>query len=121
MGAFSGYKSSWGKGYLSGRGKQPGNETRSNLSQQDLETEKEYPEEGRAKIEDHLTERHAETGHAHSHIEHHGDGRHTSHHIDEEGRLSGPVEHESTEDLKSHLDQFDGDGPDDNGIDDEDE
>lgn len=57
-------------------------------------------------IHEHLRERHAETGHAHSHIEHHGDGTHTSHHIDAEGETSGPHDHENMEALKDHMDQF---------------
>lgn len=32
-------------------------------------------------IHGHLEEMHAATGHAHSHVQHHKDGSHTSHHI----------------------------------------
>ena len=41
----------------------------------------------------HLQEMHAETGHGHSHIQHHGDGTHTAHHISHEGEVSGPEPH----------------------------
>ena len=45
------------------------------------------------KIESHLKEMHAATGHGHSHIQHHGDGSHMAHHIDAEGQMSGPEDH----------------------------
>jgi len=67
--------------------------------------EKPEPEEHDA-IHEHLKQRHAETGNAHSHIEHHADGSHTSHHIDESGEVSGPHDHENLEALKQHMDQF---------------
>lgn len=45
------------------------------------------------KIAQHLQEMHAATGHGHSHIQHHGDGTHTAHHISHEGQVSGPEPH----------------------------
>ena len=45
------------------------------------------------KIQQHLQEMHQATGHGHSHIQHHGDGTHTAHHISHEGEMSGPEPH----------------------------
>jgi len=56
-----------------------------------------------AAIHDHLQAMHAETGESHSHIEHHGDGSHSSHHIDVSGEVRGPYRHASTEDLLEHM------------------
>jgi hypothetical protein len=44
-----------------------------------------------AKIESHLKEMHAATGHGHSHIQHKPEG-HIAHHISHEGQMSGPEE-----------------------------
>lgn len=63
-----------------------------------------------AAIHEHLRSMHEATGHAHTHVEHHGDGTHTSHHVDESGNVSGPHEHESTEALNEHIAQTAGDG-----------
>ena len=63
-------------------------------------------EEEGGKVEEHLKSMHAETGEAHSHVAHHIDGSHTSHHIDEAGEVTGPHDHENTEALKDHMDQF---------------
>lgn len=60
-------------------------------------------------IHQHLRNMHEATGHAHTHVEHHGDGTHTSHHIDEAGQVSGPHEHDSMEALKDHMEQTCGD------------
>lgn len=54
-------------------------------------------------IHDHLRNMHEQTGQAHAHIEHHGDGTHTSHHIDGNGEISGPNHHASAEELVNHL------------------
>lgn len=45
-----------------------------------------------SKIEGHLKEMHAATGHGHSHIQHKPEG-HIAHHISHEGQISGPEEH----------------------------
>lgn len=58
-----------------------------------------------AAIHQHLQEQHAADGKAHSHVVHHGDGTHTSHHV-KDGQVSGPHDHQNLEDLKSHFDQF---------------
>jgi hypothetical protein len=51
------------------------------------------------KIEAHLKEMHAATGHGHSHIQHKPEG-HIAHHIDHEGQMSGP---EPTEDCPGGM------------------
>lgn len=48
---------------------------------------------------------HHEPEAAHSHVMHHEDGTHTSHHA-KDGQVSGPHDHENLEGLKSHMDQF---------------
>jgi hypothetical protein len=70
------------------------------------EPERDGGEDHHGEIHAHLQSMHEQTGHAHSHVEHHGDGRHTSHHIDEHGEVSGPHDHENLEALKNHFDQF---------------
>ena len=96
--ATAGYGMKFGKGYLGG-GKQ----------EEPMPHESEPQNAGGDEsIKQHLEERHAETGHAHSHVEHHGDGRHTSHHISREGEHSGPIEHESTEAMQQHMGQMGG-------------
>ena len=70
---------------------------------------KEEPREeegGDEPIKEHLRSMHEEDGEAHSHVTHHFDGSHTSHHISDTGEESGPHEHENLEALKSHMDQF---------------
>jgi len=57
-------------------------------------------------INDHLANMHEQDGKAHSHVIHHGDGTHTSHHVDENGEVSGPHDHENLQALKDHFDQF---------------
>ena len=57
-------------------------------------------------IQEGLKAAHEGTGEAHSHIEHHEDGSHTSHHIGKDGEMSGPHDHENIEALKDHMDQF---------------
>lgn len=59
-----------------------------------------------AEIHNHLRNMHAQTGEKHSHIEHHGDGSHTSHYVDEGGEVHGPHDHANMEALKQHMDQF---------------
>jgi hypothetical protein len=54
-------------------------------------------------IHEHLRSMHEQTGEAHSHIEHHGDGTHTSHHVTREGEVTGPHHHASAEELVEHL------------------
>jgi hypothetical protein len=51
------------------------------------------------KIESHLKEMHAATGHGHSHIQHKPEG-HIAHHINHEGQMSGP---EPTEDCPGGM------------------
>lgn len=51
------------------------------------------------KIQSHLQEMHAETGHGHSHIQHKPEG-HIAHHISHEGQMSGP---EPTEDCPGGM------------------
>ena len=51
------------------------------------------------KIESHLKEMHAATGHGHSHIQHKPEG-HMAHHINHEGQMSGP---EPTEDCPGGM------------------
>ena len=51
------------------------------------------------KIESHLKEMHAATGHGHSHIQHKPEG-HMAHHISHEGQMSGP---EPTEDCPGGM------------------
>lgn len=65
-------------------------------------------EEGEAEphheaIRAHLQAMHEETGHGHSHVEHHGDGTHTSHHIGAGGEMSGPHHHASDEEMAAHM------------------
>ena len=57
-------------------------------------------------IHAHLQDIHDQTGEAHSHVEHHDDGTHTSHHIDKAGQISGPHDHANLEDLKNSFNQF---------------
>lgn len=57
-------------------------------------------------IHQHLQSVHEQTGKAHTHVEHHGDGTHTSHHISESGEVSGPHDHQNLEELKQAFDQF---------------
>ena len=98
--ATAGYGMKFGKGYLDGgrsEGKPAMHEEPADMGEGDG---------GSEAIRAHLEERHAATGHAHSHVEHHGDGRHTSHHISAAGEHSGPHDHENLEALKSHMDQF---------------
>ncbi len=92
--ATAGYGMKYGKGYLGGGG---------GASEHEPETPQETEGGGDEAIKQHLEERHAETGHAHSHVEHHGDGRHTSHHISEGGEHSGPHEHDSLDSVKQHM------------------
>ena len=56
-----------------------------------------------AAIHEHLQAMHAETGHGHSHVEHHQDGTHTSHHISHEGEISGPHHHQNAEEMGEHM------------------
>jgi len=104
--ATAGYSMKFGKGYLGGSGEK--------AAPMPHETEPENAG-GDEAIKQHLEERHAETGHAHSHIEHHGDGRHTSHHISEAGEHSGPHEHESLDALHEHMKQIAGEGDENDG------
>lgn len=70
------------------------------------EPEEDGGEDHHQAIREHLEEMHQKTGHAHSHVEHHGDGTHTSHHISAEGEHSGPHNHANLEELKDSFDQF---------------
>jgi hypothetical protein len=57
-------------------------------------------------IHEHLRSMHEQTGEAHSHVEHHGDGTHTSHHVTKEGEVTGPHHHNTAEEAKAKLDEF---------------
>lgn len=93
--ATAGYGMKFGKGYLGGA---PAHEEPAHEPAM-----AEGGEEHHAAIHEHLTNMHAQTGHGHSHIEHHQDGSHTSHHISHEGEMSGPHHHASAEELVEHL------------------
>ena len=72
------------------------------------------PEEGQEgemqphheQIHAHLQAMHEQTGEAHTHVEHHDDGSHTSHHVSKSGEVHGPHDHANIEALKQHMDQF---------------
>ena len=85
----AGYSMKFGKGYLGGSG--GGKEPEAKGSPEGEAPEGETDPEGQ--IQEHLQKMHAATGHGHSHIQHHGDGRHTAHHISHDGQMSGPEEH----------------------------
>jgi len=57
-------------------------------------------------IHEHLRNMNQMTGEAHSHIEHHEDGSHTSHHVSKDGEMHGPHDHANIEKLKSNMDKF---------------
>lgn len=57
-------------------------------------------------IHEHLRSMHEKTGHAHSHVEHHGDGSHTSHHIHEDGNIEGPHEHPDTQSMSAKMEEM---------------
>jgi hypothetical protein len=104
----AGYGMKWGKGYRTGA-KEP---DVADSAAGEVHEEEPNEEEGdpTAMIHEHLTKMHEMTGKAHSHVEHHGDGTHTSHHVDEQGQVSGPHEHESMEALHQHMAQLHGEG-----------
>lgn len=95
----AGYGMKFSKGYLGGGKEQP--------SAHDPEPEE---GEGHEDIHEHLRTQHERTGHAHSHVEHHGDGTHTSHHIDAGGNVEGPHEHGSDEELMGKMQEVAGEG-----------
>jgi hypothetical protein len=68
------------------------------------------PGDAKSPIHSHLQSMHEQTGNAHSHVEHHMGGGHTSHHISEHGEISGPNEHGSTDEVKQSMDQVLGQG-----------
>jgi len=76
-------KMSFGKGYL---GNNKG-------ASEPAEPEQGMNDGGHGAIHEHLKDMHAQTGKAHSHIEHNGDGSHMAHHISADGQVSGPEEH----------------------------
>jgi hypothetical protein len=84
--ATSGYAAKFGKGYLSGSGKEPDAKGAPAGEAPEGETDPE------GQIQEHLQKMHAATGHGHSHIQHKGDGTHVAHHISHEGQMSGPEE-----------------------------
>lgn len=84
--ATSGYKAHFSPGYLGGGKK----ESAPAPKQEGGEREEGGGEDG--KIESHLKEMHAATGHGHSHIQHKPEG-HIAHHISHEGEVTGPEEH----------------------------
>lgn len=96
--ATAGYGMKYGKGYLGGSKEAPMPHESNPVDA--------GGEEHHEAIRQHLESMHQQTGHAHSHVEHHGDGRHTSHHISADGEHSGPHDHENLEELKNSFDQF---------------
>lgn len=64
------------------------------------------PGDAKSPIHEHLSKMHEMTGNAHTHVEHHMGGGHTSHHISEHGEMSGPHDHASTDDVKGGMDQM---------------
>ena len=101
--ATAGYGMKFGKGYLGG-GK-PMEQEPEGEAGHEME---EAGESHHAAIHEHLRNMHEMTGKAHSHVEHHGGGKHTSHHVDHEGNVSGPHEHASTEEMAQHMDGMEG-------------
>jgi hypothetical protein len=95
---------------MGGKGRKASPAQRGGGRVQPEEQEMQGGDDHHAAIHEHLAQMHAATGHAHTHIEHHGDGTHTSHHIDEGGNISGPHEHGSTEELTNHIASTAGDG-----------
>lgn len=66
------------------------------------------PEPHHTAIHAHLQQMHTETGEAHSHVEHHGDGTHTSHHVDASGQVSGPHHHADAQSLQAKMQEMAG-------------
>lgn len=104
--ATASYGMKWGKGYLGGGAKkEPGEEAA---------PEGETHEAGSnvdEQIHGHLEAMHKATGHGHSHVQHHPDGTHTSHHISHDGQISGPHHHPDGEAMAQHMAmQPEGDG-----------
>lgn len=93
--ATAGYGMKFSKGYLGGSKEAP--------MPHETNPENAGGEDHHAAIHEHLTNMHAQTGHGHSHLEHHQDGSHTSHHISHDGEISGPHHHASAEELVEHL------------------
>lgn len=52
----------------------------------------------------HIAKRHSEGDHAHVHAT--DDGKLTTHHVSEEGRVQGPHDHKNLRDLKRSLTEF---------------
>lgn len=96
----SGFGMKFSPGYLSG------GKTKDSAH----EPEEEVGEGGHEDIHEHLRAQHEKTGHAHSHVEHHGDGTHTSHHIHESGEIEGPHEHPDTESMLQKMQEMGGEG-----------
>jgi hypothetical protein len=103
----AGYKMHWGSGY---RSKKEPDETAGPEPEVHQEDPADAGHDGHEEIHEHLASMHAATGHAHSHVEHHGDGKHTSYHVDDAGQVSGPHEHGSLEELHSHMSSLHGEG-----------
>jgi hypothetical protein len=95
----------WGKGYLGGS-REPDAAGPAATEVHEPEPNEEEGGDAQEMIHAHLGKMHEMTGKAHSHIEHHGDGTHTSHHVDEQGQISGPIDHESTEAMNEHMAQM---------------
>lgn len=87
--ATAGYSMKFGKGYLGGGKGEPD----AKGPEKEIPHESEPNEDADGQIQEHLQKMHASTGHGHSHIQHHGDGSHTAHHISAEGQISGPEDH----------------------------
>ena len=65
-------------------------------------------------VKEHLMKMHAKMGGTHSHM--HSDGiSHTSHHVSEEGKHHGPVEHESADQMAEYSKKHHTGGGEENG------
>lgn len=95
----AGYGMKFGKGYLGGAPKEQ--EAPHQGPQEEGQGEPHH-----AEIHQHLQSMHEQTGKAHSHVEHHGDGRHTSHHVHEDGNIEGPHEHPDTESMQAKMQEM---------------
>jgi len=92
----------FGKGYLNG-----GQSKEAPQGEHEPEGEQEGGD-ANEEIAQHLQSMHEKTGKAHSHVEHHGDGTHTSHHVHEDGQMEGPHEHPDTESMMAKMGEMGG-------------
>lgn len=94
--------------YPIGRGNQPKPSAKPAAKPMAAEPDGDEPMGGDVtpEIHQHLQAMHSATGEAHTHVEHHDDGSHTSHHVNKAGEVHGPHDHANLEELKSAMDQF---------------